>query len=289
MPARFMNTISKLTPEQALEVVMRLSDKGGSIGDAVASEARNVLSGIELDEIADSVFLDLELIDVQECWDRAGKSRDGYTSPDEAALELIGERLQPFIDQVLRYHELGMPDEEATYCRGVILGIYRFEHETASEFHEWAVDMPLECADALLTEWRQRGHDSISDATMDGFIRDRCPTWAGRLLGTAGRARMEADDRRRGPEKIDDPAGHAPAKASYTARQGQYLAFIHYYTKLHGRSPSEADMRSFFQVSPPSVHQMVLNLEKLGFIQRTPGQGRSLKLLLPRSQLPDLT
>jgi hypothetical protein len=30
------------------------------------------------------------------------------------------------------------------------------------------------------------------------------------------------------------------------------------------------------------------SLEKLGFIERTPGQGRSLKLLLPREQLPDL-
>ena len=48
-------------------------------------------------------------------------------------------------------------------------------------------------------------------------------------------------------------------------------------------------MQGYFRVSPPSVHQMVLSLEKLRFIARTPGQGRSLKLLLPREQLPDLT
>ena len=47
-------------------------------------------------------------------------------------------------------------------------------------------------------------------------------------------------------------------------------------------------MQSFFRVSPPSVHQMVLSLERLGFIERTPGQARSLKLLLNREQLPDL-
>lgn len=74
----------------------------------------------------------------------------------------------------------------------------------------------------------------------------------------------------------------------YTAKQGQYLAFIYYYTKIHRRAPSEADMQGYFRVSPPSVHRMVLSLEKLGFIERTPGQGRSLKLLLPREQLPDL-
>jgi hypothetical protein len=38
----------------------------------------------------------------------------------------------------------------------------------------------------------------------------------------------------------------------------------------------------------PAVHQMVLSLEKRGFIERTPGQGRSLNLLLSREQLPDL-
>ena len=47
-------------------------------------------------------------------------------------------------------------------------------------------------------------------------------------------------------------------------------------------------MQGYFRVSPPAVHQMVLSLERLGFIERTPGQGRSLKLLLPREQLPDL-
>ncbi len=77
-------------------------------------------------------------------------------------------------------------------------------------------------------------------------------------------------------------------RGSYTAKQGQYLAFIYYYMKIHGRSPSEADMQGYFQVSPPTVHQMVMSLEKLGFIERTPGQGRSIRLLLPREQLPDL-
>ena len=83
-------------------------------------------------------------------------------------------------------------------------------------------------------------------------------------------------------------AAHAPMRGSYTAKQGQDLAFIYYYMKIHGRSPSEADMQGYFQVSPPTVHQMVMSLEKLGFIERTPGQGRSIKLLLPREQLPDL-
>ena len=77
-------------------------------------------------------------------------------------------------------------------------------------------------------------------------------------------------------------------KADYTPRQGQYLAFIYYYTKLNGRPPAEADMQRYFQVSPPSVHQMVLNLEERGLVTRIPGQPRSIRLVIPREELPAL-
>jgi Mn-dependent DtxR family transcriptional regulator len=74
----------------------------------------------------------------------------------------------------------------------------------------------------------------------------------------------------------------------YTDKQGQYLAFIYYYTKMHGRPPAELDMQNYFRVTPPSVHQMVLTLEQRGLIERTPWQARSIRLLIPREELPDL-
>jgi Mn-dependent DtxR family transcriptional regulator len=74
----------------------------------------------------------------------------------------------------------------------------------------------------------------------------------------------------------------------FTHKQGQYLAFIHYYSRVNGRPPAETDMQRYFRVSPPTVHQMVLTLEANGFIERTPGQGRSVRLLLAREDLPDL-
>ncbi|MFZ5828953.1 MAG: LexA family protein [Planctomycetota bacterium] len=75
---------------------------------------------------------------------------------------------------------------------------------------------------------------------------------------------------------------------NYTKKQGQYLAFIYYYTKLNGCAPAEADLQRHFQVSPPSVHQMIVTLERQGFISRVPGKARSISLLLPQEQLPDL-
>lgn len=78
-------------------------------------------------------------------------------------------------------------------------------------------------------------------------------------------------------------------KVRYTAKQGRYLAFIHQYTGLHGVAPSEAEMQQFFRVSPPTVHQMVLTLERKGLIERTPGEARSIKVLVPADELPRMT
>ena len=75
---------------------------------------------------------------------------------------------------------------------------------------------------------------------------------------------------------------------AYTPKQGQYLAFIYYFTKIHKKAPSEADIQRYFNVTPPTVHQMILSLERQWFIERTPGQARSIRLLLGREDLPDL-
>lgn len=83
-------------------------------------------------------------------------------------------------------------------------------------------------------------------------------------------------------------AGVSPSARPFTPKQGQYLAFIHLYTRLHRRSPAETDMQQFFRVSPPSVHQMVLTLERAGLIKRQPRVARSIELRVDPKQLPEL-
>ena len=74
----------------------------------------------------------------------------------------------------------------------------------------------------------------------------------------------------------------------FTPAQGQYLAFIYAYATLHRRAPAEADMRRFFGVTAPSVHRMVIELEKRGGIRREPGTARSITLLVAPELLPIL-
>lgn len=82
--------------------------------------------------------------------------------------------------------------------------------------------------------------------------------------------------------------GHAPSQPRFTQKQGQYLAFIHAYTLVLGRPPAEADLRRHFRVTPPSVHQMLITLEREGLIRRQPGIARSIQLLIDPNTLPPL-
>src|SRR3954454_506543 len=77
----------------------------------------------------------------------------------------------------------------------------------------------------------------------------------------------------------------SPPGPSFTDKQGQYLAFIDAYTRVYGRAPAEADMQRHFGVTPPSVHQMVLTLERAGLIRRQPGLARSIQVLVDPDRL----
>ena len=77
-----------------------------------------------------------------------------------------------------------------------------------------------------------------------------------------------------------------PTAPGFTERQGQYLAFIDAYTRVSGRPPAEADLRRHFAVSAPSVHQMVVALERAGLIRRRSGVARGIEVLVDPGCLP---
>jgi DNA-binding MarR family transcriptional regulator len=77
-------------------------------------------------------------------------------------------------------------------------------------------------------------------------------------------------------------------RPSFTPKQGQYLAFIDAYTRVNRRPPAEREMQRHFGVTPPSVHQMILTLERAGLIRRQPGVPRSIEVLIPPEHLPVL-
>ena len=73
---------------------------------------------------------------------------------------------------------------------------------------------------------------------------------------------------------------------TFTARQGEYLAFIHSYTSRCGVAPSFEDIARHFGTAPPNVNSMIKTLEKRGLLSRVAGVARSLRVLVPGDALP---
>uniref|UniRef100_UPI002E2629CB LexA family protein n=3 Tax=Facilibium subflavum TaxID=2219058 RepID=UPI002E2629CB len=69
---------------------------------------------------------------------------------------------------------------------------------------------------------------------------------------------------------------------------GQYLAFIHYYTKINGRPPANADFQAYFHADPASVQHMIIALEHKGLINKIPRTPRTISLAVPKCCIPDL-
>jgi len=76
--------------------------------------------------------------------------------------------------------------------------------------------------------------------------------------------------------------------ARFTDRQGQYLAFIHAYTKVMKQPPAMNDIARFFEVTPPTAYNMVVQLERLRLVSREPGAARSIRVSIPTDAIPPL-
>ena len=93
--------------------------------------------------------------------------------------------------------------------------------------------------------------------------------------------------RKKKKSKTDGRAA-GTSRTRFTPRQGEYLAYIHLYRKLHRCSPAESEIAKYFRVSAPSAHQMIVKLDEKGLITREPGVPRSVRITVPKSEIPEL-
>ena len=172
------NAIENVSPEQALEILKRLAkDDSPAIRKQIEREAERVLKTVDVEEVCEEVYSALDGIDVHELWDRSGAGRDGYCGPEEMAVEMMEEELEPFSSQVFRYLEMGMANEAKLYCMGVLKGIYQYEQESQSEFKDWAADIPGDSFDCLLSDWKKKAADADNHKEMREFVNKECGKW----------------------------------------------------------------------------------------------------------------
>jgi hypothetical protein len=135
--------IDQLSPEDAVVVLKTLARDDERLAARIAELAMAHLDAVDQEEVALEVYEELDLLKVEEVWDRAGSTRHGYVEPGEAADEMIDEIAKPYLEELKKLQALGMSTQANRMCMGLLLGLYKFEHESTSEFKDWAGDAPI--------------------------------------------------------------------------------------------------------------------------------------------------
>ena len=169
--------IDHLSPADARSILKSLADSDEALAQRIAEMATARLRGVDPEEVAAVLYDELDALEVEEVWNRAGPKRHGYVDPGEAADEMIEEALKPFLDELRKYQELGMNTEANRMCMGLLLGLYRFEDESSNEFKNWAPDAPSIFAEAVVEAWKAGSPSQTDVKVLKTFVEDELGGW----------------------------------------------------------------------------------------------------------------
>ena len=154
-----MEIIRSLNPDDAYRVLLTLLKENPHLEETIYQITTQILYDTESDEIMDDVYNALDSLDVDDLYQRSGKTRYGYVEPGEEAWVMLEEALEPFIDEMEKYRKRGMPDMAKRYCIGIIKGLQNFKDDSVSDLLDYAEDMPGENIEKVFDKWKE-GHPS---------------------------------------------------------------------------------------------------------------------------------
>jgi hypothetical protein len=174
--------INELSHDAAIKILIELC-KDNVLAKRIKKMAKEFLSHIDVEAIADEVFDSLNSIDVEELWENSGKTRWGYQEPTEVAYDMLSAVIDDFIMDMNKYRRLGMKTQEKEFCKGIISGLLRYGQDGNNEFRDWAPDDPYTLADNVIYEWKgyygqeaadelQEFHDSFYANDEDEEVMD---------------------------------------------------------------------------------------------------------------------
>ena len=69
--------LEQISGEEALKILRLLSAQDQDIENRIEELAKKILQDVDLEEVSDEVFFDLDNIDVHDLWDQSGAKSDG--------------------------------------------------------------------------------------------------------------------------------------------------------------------------------------------------------------------
>ena len=174
--------INRLSPNDALAVLKALARDDETLATCIAEIAVVHLSAVDPEDVAFELYDELDGLEVEEIWDRAGQSRHGYVSPGEASGDMVDEIIKPYLGELEKYRALGMNAEANRMCMGLLLGLYRFDDKSTSTFKEWAPDTAGIFAEAVVDAWKTGSPRQADIKALKTFIEDELSGWGARLV-----------------------------------------------------------------------------------------------------------
>lgn len=174
--------IQNLSPADGLAILKILANADEQIAVRIGEVATTYLSEVDPEDVAGGLYEELDSLQVEEVWDRAGSTRHGYMEPYEAAYQMIEEILDPYFADLRKYQQLNMPRQAMHLCMGLLQGFYLFEHESTSEFKNWATDAPLDFAQEVVAAWKAEFPSADDVLAVKEFIAGTLGIWGVRLV-----------------------------------------------------------------------------------------------------------
>jgi len=152
--------LKRLKPGEAAAVLRCLLEAHPDLADEAEGFARSVLHQLKYQDVAAEIEDEIRQLDYEDLNARAGNHEWGYVEPSEAAWEILEQTVQPFLDEMKRYLELGLKAEALEICKGLVLGCYRLGDHEGGDVLGWAPDFPAEAAGTALQVWCTQSADS---------------------------------------------------------------------------------------------------------------------------------
>ena len=174
--------ISQLSPADAVAVLHALAASDEALAGRIAAMALARIQPVDVEKVAATLYDELEALEVEEVWERAGRKCHGYVEPSEAADQVVEAALTPFLKDLARRQSLGLRTEANRMCEGLLLGFCRFHHESTSEFKNWAPDAPIIFTEMVVDAWKSGSPNKNDLKALKTFITEELGGWGADLL-----------------------------------------------------------------------------------------------------------
>jgi len=161
--------LERLSGAEAASVLKCLLQRHPELQSEAENIAGDLLSDVSLLSVADDVENAVLQFDYDDLNSRAGRHSWGYVEPTEAAWELLEEAVEPFVEDMKRYLELGLEEQAQKLCQGILSGLYRVRDGGKNDILGWAPDFPGEAAGNALEVWGRK--------LARSFVAEHIPEW----------------------------------------------------------------------------------------------------------------